>query len=183
MSAVVSRTRRAVPPPSARDPAFQPRTSPFRSAQRPLPVSTRSRRIPLLGRRHRSRCHALLAGFAPSHTSSSSAPSRPVGRASRRRTAHGQESHFPALFFPQVQALRWTRTTGFTESSGDIFHIVSGLRLGHWEDLSTGPARPVQDGLRRSHNFRVGHNWTRSIESWSAWDDPVRDTCRAGAIR
>ena len=51
-------------PPCARDPTSQPRISHLRSSQRPFRVSTRSRRIPLLGRRHRSRCHALLAGLA-----------------------------------------------------------------------------------------------------------------------
>ena len=58
------RTRRGVPPPCARVPTFQPRTSPLRSSLRPLRVSTRLRCIPLLGRRHRSWCHAFLACLA-----------------------------------------------------------------------------------------------------------------------
>ena len=58
------RTRLGVPPPCARDPTFQPRTSPLRSSLRPTPAPSRSRRIPLLGRWHRTWCHALLAGLA-----------------------------------------------------------------------------------------------------------------------
>ena len=61
------RTRRGVLPPCPRDPTFHPRTSPLRSAPFLLHAGTRSRRNPLLGRGHRSRCHALLAGLALLH--------------------------------------------------------------------------------------------------------------------
>ena len=101
------RTRRGVLPPCARDPTFHPRTLPLRSPGRFLCVPTRSGRISLLGRRHRSRCHPLLADLALLRFIAVYI-CQPVGRASRRRTAHGQDSHFLALFFFQVQAFRWT---------------------------------------------------------------------------
>ena len=157
------RTRRGALPPYARDPTFHPRTSPLRSSPRPLRVSTRSRRIPLLGGRHRPWCHTLLAGLA-------------LPRFVLLYLHQARRTCFTTAYSARTRIVLassfLSSSTGFALDPKYSFRAVVRWHLPYRR--RDGPQRKchggVQDGLRRCHNFRVEHQPDRLFTGWSAWD-------------
>ena len=114
-------------PACATDPSFHPRTS--------SPSSWTTCSFALRGRGV-TRCSA--AGAAQSATpffvykvlygSSSTSPTRPVGRDSRRRTRHGQACLRLAVSLHELRALRSLLSTGLADTPNGVVHGVRSHR-------------------------------------------------------